>query len=343
MRRAVFALVLLALLNPAAAQSVVTPEHFAQAAAFSRAHGGLGLRVQYHGQLLFEDYPPGDSSRTPHPLFSGTKNFTMMAALLAEQDGLLTLDEPASLTLPEWQQDRRREITLRQLLSHTSGLNPDGDLIYGANDQYAAALHVPLIDPPGTRFHYGAVGYQAFGEILKRKLQPRGLAVDDYIQSRLLDPLEIHVAEWKRDNAGQLILHTGLRLSTYEWCKLGEFIRHSGVFQQKQLLDSKLFKQLFLGQAANPAYGLSFWLNTPLPAGHLQPIEDLQPAIDGDQIDPGGPSDLYSCVGSGKQRLYIIPSLGLVIARFGEGGPFSDGDFLSRLLTGQPNPDAHTH
>jgi hypothetical protein len=41
--------------------------------------------------------------------------------------------------------------------------------------------------------------------------------------------------------------------------------------------------------------------------------------------------------------LYMIPSRDLVIVRFADGEPFSDGDFLSRLLTGHPHPDAHTH
>jgi hypothetical protein len=39
----------------------------------------------------------------------------------------------------------------------------------------------------------------------------------------------------------------------------------------------------------------------------------------------------------------MIPSLDLVIVRFGQETAFSDGDFLSRLLTGKPHPDAHTH
>jgi CubicO group peptidase (beta-lactamase class C family) len=321
----------------------ITPEHFAMAAQYSRSHGGVALRVQQGGKVMAEDYAPGFSASTPHKIYSGTKSFVALTALFAVQDGLLSLDERASETLTEWRQDRRRDITVAQLLSHTSGLGPGDDVIYPARDQFAAALRVRLIDPPGARFHYGATGYQALGEILRRKLRPSGQTVEGYIRKRLLHPLDLHVSSWKHDEAGNPILHTGMQLTTREWAKLGEFIKICKNHDKKQLIDNRLLQMLFIGAESNPAYGIGFWLNAPLPHPCLQPILDLQPAIDGDQIYPGGPQDLYTGIGSGKQRLYIIPSLDLVVVRFGHEAPFSDGDFLSRLLTGRPQPDAHTH
>jgi CubicO group peptidase (beta-lactamase class C family) len=321
----------------------ITPEHFALAARFSLDHGGLALRVEQGGRLLYESYAPGFSASTPHKIYSGTKSFVAVAALIAEQQGLLNLDEKASDTLTEWSGDRRRSITLNQLLSHTSGLDPDGDLIYPYRDQLAAAVRVPLIDPPGSRFHYGAVGYQAFGEILRRKLRPLDRSVEGYIKDEVIDPLDIDIADWKHDDAGNPLIHSGISLSSKEWAKFGEFINHTRNDYQKQIVSSQLLANLFTGHEANPAYGLGFWLNRPPPVPRLQPITDLQLAIDGDQLYPGGPKDLVAAIGSEKQRLYMIPSLDLVIVRFGNEAAFSDGDFLSRLLTGRPNPDAHTH
>jgi len=339
-----FLVVFLILLAPGSLPADgITPEHFARAAQFSRAHGGVALRVEQDGKVIGEDYAPGFSSSTPHKIYSGTKSFVGVTALIARQDGLLSLDERASDTLTEWQGDSRRDITLDQLLSHTSGLDPDGDLIYSSRDQMLAAVRVHLIDPPGIRFHYGAVGYQAFGEVLRRKLRRQGKTVEGYMRDRLFSPLGIHIAVWKHDDAGNPLLHTGIELSTYEWAKFGEFLLKKDTYKQKQLLDGKELSSIFIGHKANPAYGMGFWLNRPLTLLLTQPILDLQPAIDGDQIYPGGSSDLYAAIGSGKQRLYVIPSLDLVIVRFGKEAPFSDGDFLSRLLTGHPQPDAHTH
>lgn len=323
--------------------SEITPKNWAMASKYSRSHGGEVLRVEQGGKVMYEDYLTGFSEDTPHKIYSGTKCFVAITALIAQQEGLLTLDEKASDTLTEWKGDKRRSITINQLLSQTSGLNPDGDLINPAHDQLAAAVRVHLVDPPGTRFHYGPAGYQAFGEILKRKLQAKGRTVEGYMREKVFDRLGIKVADWKHDDAGNPLMHAGLSLSSKEWAKFGEFIKNDGVYEKKQVVDAKSLSNLFIGHRANPAYGISFWLNEPQPSPRTQKIIDLQPAIDGDQLYPHGPKDLVASIGTGKQRLYIIPSLDLVIVRFGWQTHFSDGDFLSRLLTGHPQPDVHTH
>ena len=343
MRLIVFTPIVVLLAGTLLPANEITPSHFAAAAQYSRSHGGLALRVEQGGAVVGENYAPGWSASTPHKIYSGTKSFVAVAALIAMQQGLLTLDEKAADTLPEWHADRRRAITLDQLLSHTSGLDPDGSLIYPYRDQMAAAVRVHLIDPPGSRFHYGAVGYQAFGEILRRKLRARDRSVEGWLRDAVFDPLDIDIADWKHDDAGDPLLHSGISLSAEQWAKFGEFINRVRTGKPGQLITNPSLALLLTGHAANPAYGLGFWLNRPPPVPRLQSIKLLQLAIDGDQLYPDGPRDLIAAIGSEKQRLYMIPSLDLVIVRFGYETAFSDGDFLSRLLTGQPHPDAHSH
>jgi CubicO group peptidase (beta-lactamase class C family) len=332
----------LALLPFSAPAAPITAANFAKAVAYSRSHGGLALRVEQNGRVIFQDYYPGWSSSTAYRIFSGTKSFVAVGALIAEEQGLLDLNEPASKTLPEWSHDRRASITINELLSQTSGLDPGGDIIYPARDQFSAALRVPLISTPGTRFHYGPVGFQAFGEILRRKLRPSDQSVEGWLRREVFRPLDIHIAYWKHDDAGNPLLHAGLWLSAEEWAKFGEYVLEELTGSKKLLVDHKLFKLLFIGHEANPAYGLGWWLNAPPPSPRLEKMSDYQPAVDGDQIYPDGPR-VYAAIGSSKQRLYIIPSLDLVIVRFGYESRFSDGDFLSRLITGEPHPDKHTH
>ncbi len=321
----------------------VTAKNFAMAAQYSRNHGGVALRVERDGRLLYESYAPGWSASTPHKIYSGTKSFVAVAALMAQQEGLLTLNEKASDTLTEWRGDRRRSITIGELLSQTSGLDPDGEFIYPYRDQMAAAVQVHLIAAPGSQFHYGAVNYQAFGEILRRKLRAKHETVEDYIKDKVLDPLDIDVDSWVRDGAGNVLIHSGMLLSSEEWAKFGRFVNESIEGKARGLSCGQSLPTLLRSSNANPAYGLGFWLNRPPPEPRLQSIKILQLAIDGDQLYPDGPRDLIAAIGSEQQRLYMIPSLDLVVTRFAYGARFSDGDFLSRLLTGKPHPDAHTH
>jgi CubicO group peptidase (beta-lactamase class C family) len=278
-----------------------------------------------------------------HRIYSGTKNFVALAALYAERDGLLSLDERASLTLPEWRNDRRRDITINQLLSQTSGLSPSGAYFDSARDQMKAALRVPLVDPPGTRFHYGPAGYQAFGEILKRKLRRHGRSVEGYMRSKIFAPLHIQILYWKHDDVGNPLMHAGLGLNAQDWARFGEFLKENLRNPSKLTSSRERLMVLFTGHAANPAYGLSFWLNVPPSSSRVQSMKDLQPAMDGEQLDSTGPRDIYAAEGTAKQRLYLIPSRDLVIVRYADGGAYSDGDFLSRLLTGRPNPDRRRH
>lgn len=316
------------------------PGNVALADRYSQDHRGLALVIVQGGQTLCDDHSrlPADAAWR---IYSGTKNFVAIGMLIAAQNGLLSLDEPASQTLSEWRHDARRAITIRQLLNQTSGLDPAAEMIIESRDQMKASVYARLRASPGSQFHYGPSNYQALGEILRRKLASSGESVSDYLHRVIFDPLDIDVAAWAHDDAGNPLLHAGVQLTTDDWVKFGRFLLRGGSVGGRQLVQPAYFGQLFHGTSANPAYGLSFWLNRP--EHGQQPMRDLQPAMDGEQLDAGGPHDIYAAEGSDKQRLYVIPSRDLVIVRFAAGGRFSDQDFLSRLFTGRPHPEAHSH
>lgn len=150
------------------------PEELAayrQAAAYSRAHRGLSMVVMKNGQVVFEDYAKGQSANESHNLFSGTKSFSCAIAVAAVEDKLLRFDEPVSQTITEWQTDPQKlEITIRQLLTLTSGIDAGKPKTPGSIPTYAGSLDARMLHTPGTAFQYGAVPFQVFGEVMRRKL-----------------------------------------------------------------------------------------------------------------------------------------------------------------------------
>ena len=277
------------------------------AAQYSDARRGLSVLVLHDGAVVCEHYAAGDAE-TGHELYSGTKSLVGLMAAAAVQDGLLTLDESVSDTLPEWRDDPlKAQASVRQLLSMTAGLPSR----VGQPPAYAAAVTMPFNAAPGARFQYGPAPMQVFGELLSRKLAARGEPADPlaYLDRRLLQPLGIGYAAWRKGPDGRPLLPQGAAMSAREWAKVGEFVRSGGRKDENPLVDPEAFGELFQGTEANPGYGLTWWLPRPGP--------DLGPAA-GSDIGPRAaelPADLVMAAGAGDQRLYVIPSAGLVIVR----------------------------
>jgi CubicO group peptidase (beta-lactamase class C family) len=291
--------------------------------------------VMVDGRIVFEQYKDNGSPARTHLLASGTKSFVGPLAVAAQADGLLTLDERVSETIAEWNDDpRRAQITIRQLLSLTSGIVA-GDTGLANPPSYLEATFAPVTAEPGTTFQYGPASFQVFGEVLKRKLMARGgETVNAYLRRRLLDPIGIRTGFWRSAAQGEPQLPSGAYLTAREWAKWGEFIRQGGAWNGQQLLPKELLDQCFVGTAANPAYGLTWWLNKEVPPPLRASIRQLRDNFGGMEQVPGL-EGMVVAAGAFKQRLYVIPSRRMVVVRFGNsvGPQFDDARFLG-LLTG---------
>jgi len=312
-----------------------------RAASYSEERGGFDFLVLDHGNRVFESYAKGVKSNSACKIFSGTKGFWVLATLAAVKEGILSLDEPVSETLPEWRNDpHRKRMTIRQLMTCTSGLAPNSALQrHDLPDANAAALITPMVAAPGHAFTYGPSHYQILCEILRRKLERLHTKPFAYLQSRVLDPLDITLADHYEDPAGNPLFATSFIVTARDWAKVGQLILQKGRYGIRQIVEPGLLAQCFKGTRANPSFGLGFWNNRNAADGAREvDIEDtLEPAWyrenwRGVCIARGVPADLVVSLGSGYQRLYVIPSRGLVIVRQGHNARFSDGVFLRMVL-----------
>jgi CubicO group peptidase (beta-lactamase class C family) len=319
MRAAVIAL---AALFGAAAPAVAAPPDCEALRTYSEARGGLSLLVLEDGRTVCEAYAQGADAETPFPLYSGTKSLVGLMAAAAVEDGLMSFDELAIETLPEWRKDpAKSRVALHQLLSMSAGLpSRIGDV-----PTYAGAIDLPFNAAPGERFQYGPAPYQAFGEIVRRKLVAKGLVADPlaYLEQRILRPSGVASVAWRRGADGLPMMPQGAAMTARDWARLGEFVR--GRFPA--------YAQLFEPSPANPAYGLGWWLPNP----GVGPAPATA-ATDLGQAGSAIPRDLVMAAGAGDQRLYLIPSRQLTIVRQarlgGAGGrpAWSDSAFVRIAL-----------
>ncbi len=301
----------------------------AAAAKYSADNAGLAVLVYEDGKLVFEQYQNGHKQETPQHIFSGTKSFAPIVALIAQQEGLLQLDEKVSETITEWQGDKLRErITIRHLLNFTSGLaNIDSELHSAkSRDKYAAAVACEGKTAPGQRFQYGSNHLMVFGEVMRRKLakasteerpQPKDFVA--YLQERVLDPIDCKFTLWLRDAEGNPALPYGAFMTAREWGKFGLLVLDGGKHDGKQIVPKEHFAECFVGSKANPEYGLNFWLIGARAHRHNDRI----------------PADTVTAAGMYDQKLYLMPSQKLLVVRFGRTSAkskFNDLGFLDSMF-----------
>jgi CubicO group peptidase (beta-lactamase class C family) len=306
-------------------------QRYKLAAEYSEQSRGLSVLVMKGDKIVFEEYQNGHSADRPWMLASGTKSFSGVLLAAAIEDGLIrSFDEKVSDTITEWKNDpRKSKITIRQLLSLTSGIEV-GQI--GRVPMYSEAINSTSSYDPGTHFEYGPVPFQTFGELMIRKLRPKNETVMSYLKRRVLDPIGLKVASW-RDFDGQPLLPHGASLTAREWAKFGLLLKNGGRWNGKQIIRKTLLDELVKGSKTNPAYGLTFWLNKPGIDPRGQPTQARFEDIS--RTGLVGVNELYMAAGAGNQRLYIIPSLDMVVVRQGRLAPYDDREFLTRLLLGR--------
>lgn len=312
----------------------------ARAAQYSESHKGTAFLVLQDGRTVFEHYANGGGSDAAWPIYSGTKSFWGIAALIATGEGLFQLDDRVANTITEWQGDpRKSKIVIRQLLNFTDGIDGASYLHRDSvPDRNAVALRVPSVAAPGAAFIYGPSHLQIFGELLRRKLAGRNTF--SYVRDRVLSPLGIGSIEYKQDAKGNPLLASGFYLSARQWARLGQMVLGHGSLDGRQVISGALLDQALHGSSANPSYGLTFWLNRP--AGFLAREADFEKLLDlkwaqaswrGVCLSKSAPPDMIVGLGSHYQRLFIIPSMNAVIVRQSSAdSKFSDSQLLRFVL-----------
>jgi CubicO group peptidase (beta-lactamase class C family) len=133
---------------------------------------------------------------TDYRLASVSKQFTAAAVLLLQQDGKLSVDDPARKWLPELP-PAADAITLRHLLTHTSGLVDYEDLMgddWQGQIRDAGVLELlskedRLYFPPGSAYRYSNSAYALLSLVVERV---SGMAYPDFLQARIFGPLGMH-------------------------------------------------------------------------------------------------------------------------------------------------------
>ena len=299
--------------------------------------------IIHHGKLVAEAYRDGFTRDTKQISWSMAKSFTSALFGRAVELGLVT-DLDAPMPTPFGPDDPRSEITWRQWLNMTDGLdynemsepslmkNDVVQMMYGRGrfDVLDYVIkELPAVHEPGTVWNYSTAGFHLIGRALQTELGYRlycsTAAIDvsggaaapetgcgppdrpmaDWIQTNLFHPLGMDsLVEF--DAAGTYLGGSLVWASARDFAKFGYLYLRGGVWDGTRLLPEGWvdFSRTDPPETEATVYGAGFWL-TP---------ENAIPAA---QAAHSPPYDSFAAQGHEGQTIWIVPSRDLVIVHLG--------------------------
>jgi CubicO group peptidase (beta-lactamase class C family) len=235
----------------------------------------VAVSVEQHGKPVYAKR--FDSKSGPHDIRSTGKSITALAVGVAIADGkLIGVDAKVWPLLGAKPDDPRKDITVRDLLTMSSALDCDDgkktspgqeEKMYRTKSWRAFAMALPLAkdykrDGNGFgRWSYCTAGVFLLGQVVEAATGER---FDAFVQRRLLGPLDISDAEWRKSPSGEIQSGGQLRIGAESLAKLGRMVLDGGHWQGQQILPESWIKDMLqphrqVGQYVHYGYLWWFW------------------------------------------------------------------------------------
>ncbi len=232
------------------------------------------LLVARHGRLVLERYFGGANANTLHDVRSVTKSVVSILTGIAQAEGFLPdLDAGIGQFLDGDYvlDDDDRQVTIRNLLTMTSGYAWDEETAAGYNDWIAASDHVqyvldrPHAAAPGQQFTYNSGGAHILGVVLE---YATGTSLPAFAKRYLFDPAGITSAEWEQLADGHVNGGAGIRLRAQDLLRIGQLMLQDGVSGDRQIVPAAWVARVStpaftwrgsLGDQDGVSYGYLWW------------------------------------------------------------------------------------
>lgn len=191
-------------------------------------------------------------------IYSISKGVSALAAGIAINEGLISLDTPVSECFDFEFGAGAANVTLENLLSMTSGIAFSW---FGDQESPWPDLAQEMLSHDSTgrgeRFLYS----DASTYVAMRMLERRTGDVRDWLLPRLFEPLGIHNPQWHRCPQGYIVGGSGLELRTSELARIGRVLRDNGRWQGTPVVDEAWITRMHSNwvDAGGGQYGLATW------------------------------------------------------------------------------------
>ncbi|MDC6405634.1 MULTISPECIES: serine hydrolase domain-containing protein [Maribacter] len=265
--------------------------------------------ILVNGRIVMEEYFDGHTAQEPWEWNSAGKTLASATTGIAQQNGLIDIDNKVSDYLGEnWtNMDLEKEnlITVRNLLTMTSGIDDTKQLVVKSNLTYVADA--------GTRWAYGNV----FQKLMDVVAESSATDFESYFNTNL--KAKIGMDGFWNEGTIFTIFHS----TTRSMARFGLLSLNNGSWDGEQIIDASFFTEcVTTSQSINPSYGYLWWLN-----GKSQYMVPSQQAVFPGTLIPNAPADMVAAMGAKDQRIYVVPSKNMVVIRMGNASDPQNTNF----------------
>ncbi len=263
------------------------------------------LLILKDGKMVIEQYYDEHDQDAPWYWASAGKSLVSMLVGLAQDDGFIDINQSTRTYLGNgWTNttaNQEEQITIKSQLSMASGLD-DGVEVVGSTQNCFEPSCFQYLATPYNRWAYHNSAYRILQNVLETAT---GQNKFSYTRSRLGDRIGMK-GFW---------LNYVYYSSARDMARFGLLALNRGIWDTDTLLLNPTYFDAMISpsQSENPSYGYLWWLN----GQSAFQLPGVQLKINR-MIIPEAPSDLFAALGKNDQKIYVVPSQGLVVIRQGE-------------------------
>jgi CubicO group peptidase (beta-lactamase class C family) len=289
-------------IDPAAIESLY------QEMAREPHHDLKAIVIVRSGRLAREHYFNGDSADTLHDIRSTTKSVTSLLMGMAIQKGLIrSVNDSIALYLPGLPRDGKEKITIKDLLNMRSGLDADDedtstpgdeDNLDKSSDWIHTIYAVPIKSAPGAKYNYCSINAFLTGAIVENATH---VPLDEFARANLFEPLGIKNYRWRHVPIDRITGQGNLSITARDMAAIGELMLNRGTVNGKQLVS-----QAWIARSVTSQVSIS----------DSDPYADFYGYMWYTKAEPfgSGTIEVHFASGNGGNKIYIVPSLHMVVA-----------------------------
>lgn len=293
-----------------------------------------GLVVLHEGKVVHEKYAAGYDANKRHITYSASKSIGSALVGIAVADGVLKLEDSVCkyVSPPAGADPTLCDTTIEHLVQMRSGLkwteaydNPTLSnvlpMLYGDEpDMGEYAARQPRAANAGEKWSYSSGDANLLARALRGALAGKDMRT--WAKEKLFDPAGMTSAIFEADRSGSLVFSSSCFMTPRDMARFGQLYLDDGMNGTTRVLASSWVKYthtpappVAMPVARTPgaapgdtggSYGASFWLNATSPTAAANTL-----------AYPQVPADAYSAEGHWGQKIFIVPSRRLVVARVG--------------------------